>query len=429
MLKVRGYTLIEVIVVIMIVAVLLSILIPSVLYMRKLAKKTSLTSQMNRIQQSMEHYQSEYQAAPAVYTHAELKGVSSDITQTENALFSLMGGLVYDANGNPPDIESLAVAVRTENATAYDSKTMGTGSVYRDDSGQFSRNGSFYRDTGSEMQRVTGTTGHDNYIYDLVDPVNGQPILIYTPAPYPLDSEGYARADSLIRPVSYDDSAIGSSANGYGLIWRRLNDDFVSAEALSSGNSIINQRDESMLSDACVMAGNPDHDATSALGASSNLAWFIQDWTQISSSSYYTGNPNQVLKYGRHQVTKGYFLISAGYHGVYFNKESNHETKFNKTYSHGYWSWNSGYTPYSTFQEEREHWFSQESDRLIFAHRYYGGTETGEGYAGRDSKYSGEPENKTGGSDGAYGLRSLNVLTENFDDLVKVGGEFDPSIE
>lgn len=427
--KRKAFTLMEVIVVVAIIAVLMAMLIPSMLYVRKQAKKTSLLSQANRLKQSIDNYVSEYGAPPSVYTHLELKDHSEDITETENAFFAMQGGPVYDGSGDPPDIAALAVDVRNEDGgSSYSVATFGTGSIYKDDSGTSHRQSAFFRPQKDEMQVVKGTTGSDNYIPDLVDPVNGQPLLIYTAAPYPKDANGNARGSKYVRPVSYDDSGMGSSANNYGLVWRRLNDDFVAAAALTTGGAIMNQRDNSLLSDALLETGDPDHDKDSIKGASSNLAWFVMDWEQIAGNKYYYGNPNYIPNYDRHKVIKGYWIISPGYDGIYLNKEGNNKA-YSKNYYHGHWSWSSGYTKYSTFEEEREYWFANQNPNLIFAHRWYSGTAKGESTQGRETKYDGPPESKKGGDDSAAGKRSLDVLTKNFDDIILDGGELDASVE
>lgn len=433
--RTRAFTLIEVLVSLAIIAVLLAMLIPSMLYVRKQARKTSLLAQINRLQISMQHYVSEYQNAPAVYTHAELKDVSEDITETENAFFALQGGLVYGNDGSPPDITALASDVRGEDGgSTYDVATFGTGSVYTDDSGTSARQGVFYRATESEMQNTTGTIGADNFIPDLVDPVNGQPLLIYQPAPYPTDSNGYARHANNVIPVSWDDSKIDRAGDGlasYGLVWRRLNSDFTAAPGLSSGGVVMDQANNSMLSDVAVGYDGKGYDETNDRGASSNLAWFIMDWTQISSNVYYTGNPNYVRKYDRHKVTKGYWLISAGYDGVYLNYEDNKKS-YKRTYHAGHWNWDDpSYPQYSSFEVEREEWFKNRNDRMIFAHRYFASAlrvYSKDSIEGRGDKAV-KKNNEWNRKDGAFGKRSLGVFTANFDDIILEGGELDGSIE
>lgn len=123
----RGFTLIEILVVIGIIVVLLGILIPVVSKVRKSAQVATVQAQINDIQGSIQQYQQDHGALPGPLPYNQIRlstfnltmdptglaaagfdaaALEADkITMAENLVLGLAGGLKYGTTGGPNPIQ------------------------------------------------------------------------------------------------------------------------------------------------------------------------------------------------------------------------------------------------------------------------------------------------------------------------------------
>jgi prepilin-type N-terminal cleavage/methylation domain-containing protein len=100
---IRGFTLVELLVVIAIIAVLIAILVPAIGGARNSARKTSTTALITTVSNGISQFRSINNRLPGYFSQGELAHIShvSGFTQMENALLELSGGL--DQNAVPGD--------------------------------------------------------------------------------------------------------------------------------------------------------------------------------------------------------------------------------------------------------------------------------------------------------------------------------------
>jgi prepilin-type N-terminal cleavage/methylation domain-containing protein len=117
----QAFTLVELLVVIGIIALLVSILVPTAMYVKEQGHKAKSTANLNNIRSAIEAYYGTFQAYPGPLSDATVVGApggaarpagvnGAQITGTENLVLGLLGGL--KPNGN---------------SFAYDSTLVGTG--------------------------------------------------------------------------------------------------------------------------------------------------------------------------------------------------------------------------------------------------------------------------------------------------------------
>ena len=101
----RGFTLVELLVVIGIIAVLISILIPVVGHVRTSSYAASTQNQLIVIQHGIEQYRQTFEAYPGPLADSQLKTSANPTglaTSSENLIFGLLGG--WDPAGKPVGI-------------------------------------------------------------------------------------------------------------------------------------------------------------------------------------------------------------------------------------------------------------------------------------------------------------------------------------
>ena len=107
-----GFTLVELLVVIGIIAVLVGILIPVVAHVRQTAYAASTSSQLIVIQQAIENYKQTFDAYPGPLANSQLLPANNapryggPFTGSENLVLGLLGGL-------KPGVAPIEVAKRT----------------------------------------------------------------------------------------------------------------------------------------------------------------------------------------------------------------------------------------------------------------------------------------------------------------------------
>lgn len=138
---VTGFTLVELLVVIFIIAVLVGILIPVVGRVRKGAKSAATQQTIATIASAIEQYYQAFHAYPGPIANAQIYNTNpanqplisytgtpgldkSKITMSENLVLGLLGGLVYDSTATPttvynPDL----IGAGPRNLTAVNQKT------------------------------------------------------------------------------------------------------------------------------------------------------------------------------------------------------------------------------------------------------------------------------------------------------------------
>lgn len=104
----EGFTLVELLVVIGIIALLAGLLIPTVGYIKEQGYKARTAAQINNVRAATEAYYGTFHAYPGPLSDAEMfgvnrgptypSGISGNITGTENLVLGLVGGLGINSN-------------------------------------------------------------------------------------------------------------------------------------------------------------------------------------------------------------------------------------------------------------------------------------------------------------------------------------------
>lgn len=195
-----GFTLVELLVSISIIAILLGILLPVAGGVRNAARESSTVSLMTSIVTASGQYQKDTQRLPGFFGQEEM-GASSNITegftQMENALLSLMGGVVPDPD-NPDDF--LEVGPASNNKVAVDLGALGSNDGYL----TLDSSNLFFEEPDENRPMQIGTEDHARFP-DVLDPY-GNPILMWTqnstagPAPEIAEADS---DDSSVRALFY----------------------------------------------------------------------------------------------------------------------------------------------------------------------------------------------------------------------------------
>lgn len=111
-----GFTLVELLVVVSIIAVLVAILIPALGGARASARKTTTNALMTTVGTAINQFKAQNQRLPGYFSQAELGDQADDLgfTQMENALLELAGGVLDpNADASPNNVITITIGGRS----------------------------------------------------------------------------------------------------------------------------------------------------------------------------------------------------------------------------------------------------------------------------------------------------------------------------
>lgn len=292
-----GFTLVELLVVMAVIALLLAILLPALQHVRSNAKKVASKTQLVSISQACESYAQTFGGAYPGYLHNDTHSDVNppigngpglqDFTGTENLVISLMGRVVHSGSAARP----FTVKDRFGNNVVVDLDAVGIGPQ--------SRNGTayepFFSPQPGELRAVDGTQGGDNDMPEICDPQTGMPVL-------------YIRAGSSgVRPASWRGEPSGGTYDGGVVQDYTQTNDIEDAE----GNK-YDQAEKSLLCPQNLGGGS-----TGKSRAGDNLAWIVVNPGLSDLSDGRANDTDDDVAGGR------YVLISAGPDGYYLSEDQN----------------------------------------------------------------------------------------------------------
>ncbi|MGP1273188.1 MAG: type II secretion system protein [Phycisphaerales bacterium] len=139
----RGFSLIELLVVIVIIAIVIAITVPAIGGARDLARKASTETQMAGLTQAVSAFQADQQRLPGYFTAQDMgsnDNATSGFTAMQNIMLDLAGGPVADNGNLPPN--ALLVGPVAGNEVNVNLNLIGTGSggsksYYQPDGGNY----------------------------------------------------------------------------------------------------------------------------------------------------------------------------------------------------------------------------------------------------------------------------------------------------
>lgn len=292
----RGFSLVELLVVIIIILALIAILMPALSAIRLSAKKASSRSQITALSGAIVEYHLTFGDFPGWESDAALADAanSEQMTSTENLVVSLMGRVetggsatfTLPASTHPVNLDKVGVgpAVYPPGTSSF---TVAN---------QIRAYGAFYTPKPGELGAVQGTRGTQNDLPEFLDIGSAGVPILYLRAVSPDPN-----AASLPVPVD----ATGTTS-AYFL--RHTVRDYVEAPALQAFNGdVFDQERFSGLS----LNGSTN----GAAGANNNLAWIVTNPTlsNVTVGNRVTANNDDDIIGGR------YYLIAPGPDGIYFN--------------------------------------------------------------------------------------------------------------
>lgn len=269
----RGFSLVELLVVVVIIALLIAILLPALAAVKERGRKLKAETMLRRVLDSCQAYSLDFDGAMPGYV--DDSDLDDSFTATENMVVSLMGGVV-DSGGD-----------YTLNGTQFSNSAVGSGP--EDAEGRTFE--PYFSPQKGELRQVSGTAAGDdpNPIRTLVDPQNGLPVLYFR------KQSGYGQ------PVS-------TNAGGGGAFLLSPIDDYRNASALEGAD------------------GRPFNQSTKSLLAGGNAAESLA-WAAINPT---LSNPANGANGSDDVVGGSVLLLTAGEDGIYLNSDmrssiSNHD--------------------------------------------------------------------------------------------------------
>ena len=278
----RGFTIAELIIVMMIIVLLVAILLPALSSARARARKVAKQSQLASLAAATESYVMAFSSSPGYLADNQFlpNGNFQKFSGVENFVVSMLGGFSSSGSFTIPgttakiDPDQVGIGPATASGKRY---------------------GAFYSPKPNELGTVSGTQyGQDNAIPEILDADTGMPILYYRAAARSgatkiVDTDGTTASYALFPNVVLVHSSALVSATGEGPVDLRNN-------SLLCFNNV------------------------SATQAADNLAWIVTNSKLSSVSNGATGSAND----SSNDVRAGsYVFINPGEDMIYFDDSQN----------------------------------------------------------------------------------------------------------
>jgi prepilin-type N-terminal cleavage/methylation domain-containing protein len=260
----RGFSLIELLVVIVIIGLIVSIVLPAIASARKSARKADTLNLCNGLSQACSQFILDERRAPGYFSQREMgsqENLTRGFSQMENAMLDLAGGIV---TGGPETGDLPGVGPTASSAVAVRPSLIGSGvgkSYFTPKSKQFREQDGTSADGGDRA-----STGDNRRLPVLLD-TDGMPILMWTvddTARKAMRLEAGQNAESVIRADFARETSAGSTPARF--YWAS-NAAFLQGGA-AVGRNRVNQTARSAIGGAiaartrdlnlCALLGNPN---------------------------------------------------------------------------------------------------------------------------------------------------------------------------
>ena len=281
--RVGGFTLVELLVVVAIITILVGILLPALNYARQQAQSAAKRAQLQGIANAIDSYHQSFSAYPGYFEDERLTDGDVELTGNQNLVLSLLGRVVPQGYSDDP-IESFTN--HRGDAVEVDGDGIGLGP--RTWRGR--QHDAFYSPGNDELVDVKLDPGDPDDIPMLVDTISGQPIF-------------YARVHPRGEyPVHQDNRNDGQVLYGHFLDY-------------FGNNSLINP--------------NGTVPNVGQAEAEANLATILVDQTLSLGMQAENSEDNDPMD-PDNVISGGYVLMAPNHNGVYFEPNATGQTTITK---------------------------------------------------------------------------------------------------
>lgn len=302
----KGFTLVELVIVIGIIALLMGILVPVVSKVRVSGQMAASNAQLRNLSMAITEYHTTFKAYPGYFNEEKFQD-DTDFTSTENMTLSLLGGAKhvdddFDNRSNLPDMAN----EKSPNPQDYNVDLTDIGKGPKNSVSRRSY-GAFYAYQADEVAVIQKNDETHNNMPELVDKVTGLPILYYRFRSGSQVNGVYNSNQRYRVAINVNDAYLsdGDPSTNYGSILKTAAGD----QYPQWGSSLIH-------------ANSPDFDDDKRLDNFATIFRNNKLSDPITTHLYPDGdnNPNSG---GGDIITGGYALIAPGPDGIYFNEKHN----------------------------------------------------------------------------------------------------------